>query len=239
MTVHWNTCITSDATQICLSILHSWYYPIIQQTSMVSDLAVLTLIPAAWHAAVNHHSMLEDTVWWGKQNHLDCENKRHNLRSSNWTHSCPQLHLEALSMKITNRINNKRQPWKRPKPIGNQLDLMPRTWTQLTSELQVISEPNWAYVSGSLACSSSLSSVRERLTSNIWLLLIHSLLILITIGKDLCGKFSLAVLRFILDWFRLYGCVFGPQTSVLTIKEGFLLLQSLRERISWSKVLSP
>lgn len=49
----------------------------------------------------------------------------------NRTFSTPQLRLKMLSMKVTNRTDDKRQLWRRPPSTGNMSDLMPRIWTQL------------------------------------------------------------------------------------------------------------
>jgi len=68
---------------------------IFQQRTMASDLELLTLIPTASHSAANY------PVRAGG----------HGL-SPNSTLSSPRLCLEILSMKDTNRIGDKGQPWR-------------------------------------------------------------------------------------------------------------------------------
>lgn len=70
-------------------------------------------------------SMDEGQVWWSQQNHLIWIKQRCNseVPKLNW------LHLEILSMNITNRIEDKGQPLWSPTPTENVFDLVPRIQT--------------------------------------------------------------------------------------------------------------
>ena len=54
------------------------------------------------------------------------------LMSPKRTLSSPRLRLEILSVKITNRIGDKGQPWRSPTPTENVFDFVPRMRTQLS-----------------------------------------------------------------------------------------------------------
>lgn len=56
--------------------------------------------------------MLEVTVSWNQPNHIIYKERDAILRSPSWKLSSPQLHLEILSMKITNTIADKGKPWQ-------------------------------------------------------------------------------------------------------------------------------
>ncbi|XP_060894277.1 uncharacterized protein LOC132974322 [Labrus mixtus] len=162
--VRHNACITAEAEPIRLSISRSILPSLVNKTprylnsstwgkdslptrraqstyfrqrTMASDLEVLTLIPAASHSAANHPNacwrfQLEEA----NKTTSSAKSRDEILRSPNWKPSSPRLLLEILFLKITNRIGDKRQPWRRPTRTGNVSDFVPRMWTQL---------PLWSY----------------------------------------------------------------------------------------------
>ena len=107
--------------------------PPFRQSTMASDLEVLTLIPATSHSAAKHPS-----ACWRSQcveanrTTSSAKSREAILRSPNRTLSSPRLHLEILSMKITNRIGDKGQPWQSPTPTENEFDFLSRMRTQLS-----------------------------------------------------------------------------------------------------------
>jgi len=93
-----------------------------RQSTMASELEVLTLILTACR-----RSRSEDA-----NRTTSSANSREAIpRPPNLTCSTSRLHLDILSMKITNRTSDKGQPWRRPTPTGIVSDLMPRMRTQL------------------------------------------------------------------------------------------------------------
>jgi len=100
---------------------------------LASDMEVLTLIPTASYSAANRPS----ACWRSRS---DVANRttssaksRDKLpRSPNRTLSSAMLHLEILSMKFTNGIGDKGQPWWSPTLTENELDSAPRIWAQLS-----------------------------------------------------------------------------------------------------------
>jgi len=108
---------------------------IFRQRTMASDLEVLTLIPTAAHSTANHPS----ACWRSQSDVADrttssAKSRDAILRSPNRTLSTPRLHLEILSMKITNHKQNrdKGQPWQSPTPTENVLVFVPRIRTLLS-----------------------------------------------------------------------------------------------------------
>uniref|UniRef100_A0A8C2WQY3 THAP domain-containing protein 1 n=1 Tax=Cyclopterus lumpus TaxID=8103 RepID=A0A8C2WQY3_CYCLU len=98
-----------------------------RQSTMASDLEVLTLIPAASHSAAKRPS----ECWRSRSEEANRTTSSANSREAiprlpNRILSAPWLRLDILSMKVTNRTGDKGQPWRRPTPTGNVSDLLPR-----------------------------------------------------------------------------------------------------------------
>ena len=91
--------------------------------TMVSDLGVLILMPAA--SQLDEANRVMSSAKSGEA----------ILTSTNRTPSTPWQRLEILSIKVMNRNGNKGQPWRSPTLSGNECDLLQTMRTKLSLHL--------------------------------------------------------------------------------------------------------
>ena len=88
---------------------------------LVSDVEVLSLIPAASHSAANGSSKSwRSSLDEANRTTSSAKSRSAILRSSNWNPSGPQLRLWIPSIKLMNRICDKGQPCRSPTLTGNK-----------------------------------------------------------------------------------------------------------------------